>query len=178
MAKKYKHWCDNLYGEEEKENSKKFVIGDMLRRIYLDLEAYLLNDIERYLNERTDLQELAKVYTIDKFKHILSRVELAEITANNANSIYGLYDVDWRMRRELWLKARGYCFETVTQLNHLTNVTLKGTNIQKYVEKGSELYSVAKKIKNIMIADDELRKKHPKPYITIASPDKQDTSKK
>ena len=75
---------------------------------------------------------IQKEYIIDKLKSILHTAEQIELYVKDANSIYAVYGVDYEMRRRRWLTARGYSFQLVAQLTHISDLTVNKTNIQKY----------------------------------------------
>lgn len=163
MAKKYEHWCDKMHDGKD----SKFVIGEMAENFYNDLERYLLHDISKdmLVNFEDEVQEkMSRNYVVKKLYNILDNAEKLELTVKNANSVYGFYDIDLAFRRQQWLVSRGLCFEMIAQLNHISNITMKKTNVQKYITKCNELETIASKIYNVMKSDDEKRKKHIKEF--------------
>lgn len=166
MAKEFEHWCDKQHQEPSDDN--KFVIGDMAEKIFNDLEQYLLHDINKDLKLNFDDSEqdkISKNYVVKRMYSILDNAEKLELYVKDANSIYGYYDVDFKMRRERWLTARGLCFKLIAQLRHISSITIKGTNLQKYVGISSRIYKLSFKIKNAMMADDKRKKKGCKKYL-------------
>lgn len=165
MPKKNEHWCDDKYKEPE---DNKFIIGDLASKIYEDLEKYLIHDINQDLKvvfPDPEQDKLARAYVVKKMYRILDTAEEIQNSVYETNSIYGWYDVDFAERRKGWLKARAHCYRLVTQLSHMGTKTLKGTNVQKYVNLANDVQVLAKKIKNAMMADDKRRKNNPKTYI-------------
>ena len=165
MPKKNEHWCDNKYKESE---DNKFIIGDLASKIYEDLEKYLIHDINQDLKvvfPDPEQDKLARAYVVKKMYRILDTAEEIQNSVYETNSIYGWYDVDFLERRKGWLKAKAYCYRLITQLSHMGTKTLKGANVQKYVNLANDVQVLAKKIKNAMMADDKRRKNNPKTYI-------------
>ena len=166
MGKKYKHWCDNQYQEPKEDN--KFVIGDMAHDIFNTLEKYLLYDIHKDMLEvfDDDVQgHISKNYVVKRVYEMLDNAERIELVVKDANSIYALYGVDYKRRRELWLEARGLCFRLIQQITHISSIMVKGTNIQKYVSLVDNIYKLARKIKNVIVSDDEKKKEHCREYL-------------
>lgn len=134
----------------------------MSERLYNELESYLLHDINKDLSVafEDELQgRISKNYVIHRMNTILDIAEQIELNVKDANSIYGLYDIDWEERRRKWLISRGLCYQMIAQLKHISTITLKGTNLDKYVRLSNNADVIANKIKNVMIADDKKRKK-------------------
>lgn len=164
--KKYEHWCDDKHQEPKDDN--KFVIGDMADEIYSELEQYILHDINKDLLVvfDDDMQgNISKRYVLHKTTNILDNAENLASIVVDANSIYAMYEVDYRRRRELWLEARGLCFRIIKQLKNISAIMVEGTNIKKYVRLSKELSKLANKIKNVMISDDKKKKEHCKKYF-------------
>ena len=157
--KQDEHWCDNRYNKKDGH----FVIGELAEKIFRDLENYFLHDLSKTLTVTEN--DIQKEYIIDKLKSILHTAEQIELYVKDANSIYAVYGVDYEMRRRRWLTARGYSFQLVAQLTHISDLTVNKTNIQKYANISTELYTLAEKIKNIMEKDDMKKKKYCKEYF-------------
>ena len=167
MGKLYTHWCDSQY-EAPNETKNKFVIGELIKNLYKNLEIYLIHDINKDLTVMfDDVQQtaLARNYVVKKFYNILDNADKLQNTAQDANSVYAVYDVDFEYRREKWLEARGLCFQIYAQLDHVSTITIKGTNLQKYIDLSNDCKYIAEKIKNVMIADDQKKKKYGKKYL-------------
>lgn len=163
--KKYEHWNDKYHDDKGTEHSK---IEELAGNIYNELEKYLLEDIDKILKE--DLKNespIKKRYILRRFNRIMDNVEAMRGAAINANSVYALYACDYQFRREMWLKARGLCFEINAQLNSIANITVEGTNIEKYTRLAGKTYQLAGMIKNNMVSDDNKKKKYCKPYENI-----------
>lgn len=166
MSKKNKHWCDDQY---KPPKDTYFIIGDMCGNLYTSIEKYLIHDVNKDMSvvfEDEAQNKIARNYVIKKLYNILDKAEELECTVYGANAIYGWYDIDFAARRQRWTKARDLCYEIITQLNHVDTKTLKGTNLQKYVDLGKEAQKIADKIKNMITSDDKKRKANPRPYIT------------
>ncbi len=159
MSKREKHWCDDLHNKSETH----FVIGEMADGIYNDLEKYLLNDLQKYID--TCNSELMKSHILKRFHTMLDVAELMVLNVKDANSIFAVYACDYEARRERWLNARGYSFRLVSQLDHMANIVAAKTNIQKYAGISKRLYELSAKIKNIMKSDDKKKKTQCKEYF-------------
>lgn len=166
MGNKYDHWCDNQHQEPSEDN--KFVIGDLAHDIFNRLEKYLLYDIHKDMLiafEDTVQGTIAKNYVVKRVYSILENAEEIELIVKDANSIYALYGVDYERRRQLWLEARGKCFRLIQQISHITSILVEAVNIEKYIKFTSSIYKLSGKIKNVMISDDEKKKKYCKTYL-------------
>lgn len=156
MSKKYKHWCD----KEHTESESQFDIGVLTHKLVSTLTDWALSDftvIEGMSPYQIDLQRARMLKIVDT-------AERLEATVKDANAIYAIYKCDWEERRTRWIRARCLCFDLTTYITHVVNYVEKGTNIQKYLRLESDVVAIGKKIKNIMIADDQRRKSKAKEY--------------
>lgn len=168
MAKKYKHWCD----DKHKKKETHFVLGELAETAYCTLEAYLLCDVSKRLSEEKQAESynqeqytVIKAYITSKFKNLLDKAEDVECYLKDANSIFGLYAVDFEHRRIRWLKARGLCFQLIAELRHIAGIVHRKTNIQKYVDVSNMYVDIANRITNIIKADDKRKKENCKEYF-------------
>lgn len=166
--KKYEHWCDKMHqNPEDKEENKKYIIGELAHNNYTILEQYLLHDIGKDMSivfADTTQEKISKDYVIQRMYRMLDIAEDIELLVYDANSCYALYDTDYKYRRDRWLESKGLCYKLIRQLTHLSSIMVKGANIHKYVSLSKEYEKLANKIKNVMCSDDERKKKHGKKY--------------
>lgn len=164
MAKKNKHWCD----DQHKNTETIFAIGELASEIYNTLEKYLIHDCNKDFSivfADAEQDKLARQYVLKRLYNILDTAEKIENEVISTNSIYAYYDIDYGIRREGWLKAKSDCYALMAQLKHVSTITLKGTNIQKYVNVSADAQKLAEKIKNIMSSDNKRKKELAKKYI-------------
>jgi len=163
--KKCAHWCDPQHQKPKEDNI--FVIGEEAKSIYNALEKYLLHDINKDLMlafPDENQEKINKNYVIKRFYSILDNAEQLELTTFDANSVYAIYNIDYKFRRQKWITARTLCFDLVHQLNHIASILIKGSNLQKYVDLSARLNILSDRIKNVMASDDIKRKKYVKEY--------------
>lgn len=156
MGKKYKHWCD----KEHTETESQFDTGILAHNLASTLTDWLMADftiIDGMSPYQIDLQR-------SRMLNIIHTAEKLEATIKDANAIYAIYPCDWEERRIRWLRARCLCFDLTTYITHIVNYVEKDTNIQKYLRLESDIVAIGKKIKNVMIADDQRRKSKAKDY--------------
>ena len=166
---KEKRWCDN---QHKPPKDTYFIIGKLAGELYTSAENYLIHDINKDMSvvyEDEAQNKIARNYVIKKLYNILDTAEKLENAVYSANAIYAWYDIDFAARRKGWIKAKGLCFELSTQLNHVGTKTLKGTNLQKYVDLSKDAKTIAHKIDNMIKSDDKKRKQHPRTYIEDGS---------
>ena len=164
MEKKYEHWCDDKYKDKE----SKFDIGIMASKIYTTLEKYLIHDCNKdfmIVFPDSEQDKLARQYVVKKLYNMLDTAERIEQEVISTNSIYTYYDTDYLIRRQGWIRAKSDCYALLAQLKHISTVTLKGTNMQKYVDISADVEKLAEKLKNIMASDNNRKKKQAKKYL-------------
>lgn len=161
MSKQDEHWCDRKHMPSD----KKFGIGDLSEKLYNDLEGYLLHDVDKRLSEiNVDESKITSSYIERRFNSILDNAENLEMIVKDANSVYPIYHGDYLYRRQRWLEAKGICQRLICQCNHMSNLTVKRANIQKYVDCGDLAKTIQGKVYNLMKSDDCKRKRHARVY--------------
>ena len=154
MAKKYKHWCDPYHTPKQ----TNFDTGDLAYKIVKTLTEWLMHDSSIVPNMTKEQVELI----IERTKKIFEIAEEIECLVIEANSIYAVYNCDYVERRNLFRKARGYCFHITVRLRHIVDYVYKDINIDKYLQLEDQISHLANMIKNIMVKDDKRRKEKAK----------------
>ena len=165
--KKNKKWCDTKY----ETKTTKFGVEEMAKAIYDTLEEYILNDVRKDIIAKKipeegneEVGELQRDYLLHRFEKMTDMAERIELYVRDANSIYALYACDYEYRRKVWLAARGCCFRLRCMLDHMTELVVSGTNIQKYVDISADVDNLSERIKGVIISDDRRRKEKCKDY--------------
>ena len=156
MPKQEKHWCDKIHKHKE----TNFDTGDLAHKIVSILTDWILHD----MSITTDMDQERIKFMKKKMNKILKNAEKIECWVIEANSIYAVYNVDYKLRRKLLLKARSRCFKLTTQFRHIVDYIYQCVNVKKYLDLEKEIEHLANMIKNIMIKDDKRRKEKVKKY--------------